>query len=129
MDNKNIKSLRRQIMAISAAKYNWNYDEFHELMEDWGYGNSLRVLSYDKLLELRQKLRGIQVYRNKEFDFDDQGNYMYSQLKIAGWNMRRLNLYLIKRFKKTHWNILDEYERRAVINMFRSYIKRSKNVT
>lgn len=124
MQIMNDKQIRQKIMAIAAAKYNWDYDEFHDLMEDWGFGRSLRALPYDKLLTLKKKLQGIQTY-NENFELDKQGRYMYRQLRLAGWNMRRLTLYMIKHFQKTHWNLLHEQERRAVLNMLRSYNRKN----
>lgn len=116
------KELRYSIMKIATGKYRWNYEEFHQLMQEWGFGISLKVLSRSRLIDLRNDLMGIKGdIIPKEFQLDDQGKYMYSLMKQAGWTMRRVNLFMIKRYKKTHWNVLLEPERRAVINMLRRY--------
>ena len=116
------KELRYSIMKIATGKYRWNYDEFHELMEEWGFGNSLRKLKRYKLIDLRNELLGIQDYNiPEEFQLDKQGMYMYSLMKQAGWTMRRVNLFCIKKYLKSHWNLLIKSEKRAVINMLRRY--------
>lgn len=123
------KDLRYSIMKIATGKHKWTYEEFHDLMNDWGFGTSLRALSRGQLFSLRNQLLGITEYNVPEqFRLDDQGKYMYSVMKKAGWNMHRVNMYCIKRFHKTHWNILTVDERRAVITMLKNYCKRKEGV-
>ena len=118
------KELRYSIMKIATGKYRWDYDSFHELMQEWGYGDSLRKLKHDRLMELRMELLGIQDYHiPKEYALDDQGKYMYALMKKAGWTIKRVNLFCIKKYRKSHWNLLIEPEKRAVINMLRNYGK------
>ena len=118
------KELRYSIMKIVTGKYKWSYDQFHDLMEDWGYGRSLRKLSKDRLFRLRNELLGITNYDiPDEFKLDKQGLQMYAIMKKAGWTMKRVNIHCAKRFRKMHWNILDETERRGVIAMLRNYCK------
>lgn len=109
-------------MAIAIKKYGWDYDQFHEIMDDWGYGTSLRALGKDRLIVLKNQLLAVQR-RNDLWDLDDQGNYMWYLLKTAGWNRKGLVTFMIKRFHKTHWNLLDTTERRSVINMLKNYVK------
>lgn len=121
------KELRYSIMKIATGKYRWSYEEFHDLMNDWGFGKSLRALSRGQLFVLRNELLGIVEYNvPDQFRLDDQGRYMYSIMKKAGWNMYRVNMYCIKRYHKTHWNILNEDERRAVITMLKYYSKKEQ---
>ncbi len=51
------KQLRQTIMA-AASKQGWDYDYFHDLMVDWGFGNSLRALGINELHELKELLAG-----------------------------------------------------------------------
>lgn len=50
------KSLRQAIMAYVSAK-GQTIDWLHQNMEQWGYGRSLRELSYQKTLEVQQLVR------------------------------------------------------------------------
>lgn len=114
--------LRQNIMAISVKKYDWSYDEFHDIMEDWGFGRSLRALSDSDLIKLRNELLGIQDYKGFK-KFDKQGMYMWHQACIA-WpenTMNRLQHYWVKHFYKSHWEILTSKERRQTINMLKGY--------
>jgi len=118
------RKMRQKIMAISVKKYDWSYDEFHDLMEKWGYGRSLRDLDWIHLCKLRNELLGIQDY-NGMVKFDKDGMHMYHLAKAA-WperTMKRLQHYWVKRFHKSHWNILNTKERRATKNMLKGYIK------
>ena len=128
---KYAKILRQSIMAIAVKRYGWNYDEFHEIMQDWGFGNSLRVLSISELKDLKNQLNG-QLNglssTSKEWELDDQGKLMWFLMKSIGWNRQRITLLLLKKFKKTHWNLLSEKEKRRVINILKSYAKKRKNI-
>jgi hypothetical protein len=120
--------IRQKIMAISVKKYGWNYDEFHDLMAKWGYGRSLRELDWFHLVKLRNELLEIQGY-NGMTKFDAGGKYMWYLAKLA-WparTMSRLQHYWIKKYYKSHWNILNKSERRATINMLKNYIRKENN--
>ncbi len=119
-----LKELRYSIMKIATGKYKWDYAGFHDLMKDWGYGDSLKKLSRERLNQLRNDLLGITNYNvPDEFKLDAQGLQMYAIMKKAGWTMKRVNMHCAKRFHKLHWNILNETERRGVIAMLRNYCK------
>jgi hypothetical protein len=116
------RSIRKKIMAISIKKYGWSYDEFHDLMEKWGYGRSLRDLDWYHLVKLRNELLGIKSTQGMA-KFDKDGMHMWHLAKEA-WperTMSRLQHYWIKKFHKSHWNILDSKERRATKKMLKSY--------
>ena len=118
------KQLRHSIMKIATGKYKWTYDEFHDLMHDWGFGRSLKKLSRSKLYKLRNDLLGIKtVDVPEEYRLDEQGLQMYALMKKADWSISDVYMWCIKRFKKTHWIILNERERRGVMGMLRNYIK------
>lgn len=122
------KQLRQNIMAI-ASGLGWDYEQSHDMFESWGYGRSLRSMTRHNLFDLRDRLKGIQsVKRQKAFVFDKRGKKMYSLLKQAGWDMPRLNRYMIKRYRKTHWNLLDEQEQEGVMAMLRNYARKNGNL-
>ena len=52
------KQLRSNIMAITKTQHPWSQYDIHDLMSDWGFGSSLRVLSIDDLHELKELLSG-----------------------------------------------------------------------
>jgi len=107
-------------MAI-ASRYGWNYEEFHDMMQQWGYGNSLRQLSPTRLFQLRQDLIKITSNNSDPWELDKQGKRMWFLLRRAGWDRRRLTYYLTKHFKKTHWNALSQRQKRGVMKMLKLY--------
>jgi hypothetical protein len=124
--NENIeqqeKDLRRNCMALSVKKYNWDYDQFHDLLEEWGYGRSLRALGLPKLIQLRNQLVGIKDHSGYA-KFDSDGMHMW-HLACRAWpdnTMSRLQHYWVKKFRKSHWNILDAKERRQTKAMLKEY--------
>jgi hypothetical protein len=112
-------------MAL-ASILGWNYEEFHDLMQQWGYGNSLRKLSIKKLVKLRQELLDICNDTRGDWNLDAQGKRMWYLLRTAGWNRRRLTYYITKHYKKTHWNALSQNEKRGVIKMLKVYAKKKE---
>ena len=116
------RHLRQKIMAITVAKLGWNKESLHNMMKDWGFGNSLRALNAVQLIELkRMLLPKPESPLDPKFQYDDQGKYMYYVMKKAGWIPSRVRAYMIKHFSKSHWNLLNEKERRGVINMLKRY--------
>jgi hypothetical protein len=107
-------------MAL-ASILGWSYDDFHELMKEWGYGSSLRKLSPEKLFQLRRELLDICNDRKAGWNLDAQGKRMWYLLRQAGWNRKRLTYYLTKHYKKTHWNALTQNETRGVMKMLKLY--------
>ena len=131
------KILRQSIMAIAIKKYGWNYDQFHEIMQEWGFGKSLRKLNIPELKDLKNQLNGIESDNahdiesdnahcrlQKEWELDEQGKLMWFLMKSIGWNQKRITSFMIKKYRKSHWNLLIEPEKRGVINMLRSYKNR-----
>jgi len=112
------KVLRKQIMA-AASKRGWDYDTFHDLMESWGYGRSLRKLKMDRLKDLLGFLNG-ETEKNPA-DLDEQGRYLWNLMKQAGWDWSRLRMLLLKKYSASHWNALGYEEKRAVISMMKKY--------
>ena len=119
------KKLRKKVVGLAYVKLGWSLDDLHDMMEIWGFGRSLRELPRPTLEDLCFSLIRGQNYRSYA-KFDKQGNYMWSQA-VQVWpanTMKRLQHYWLRKFKKTHWMALDPKERRATINMLRSYNKR-----
>jgi len=58
-----------------------------------------------------------------EAQYDDQGKYFFATCKIAGWDEKRVEYYLIKKYKKTHWNLLTAKEKKQMIAMMNKYAK------
>jgi len=75
-----------------------------------------------KALLLKYRKHG----RPQVFTFDRQGKYMFYLMKSTGWTESELRAFMIKHFSKTHWNLLNKKERRAVIAMLQNYIKQNE---
>jgi hypothetical protein len=120
--DKYAKLLRQKIMATASVN-GWNYEEFHAYVEDWGYGNSLRKLRIGELKEVLAILRGGKSQK-KDYGpgkLEGQGLYMWSLMKSAGWTWPRVQKLILKKYKATHWNALDEKQQRGVINILKRY--------
>ncbi len=117
------RKLRQQVHGLRVKKFHWPLEAFKFIIKGLGYGDSLRKLPEDKLLEIKSLML---KYRNHgrplEYNYDRQGKYMHALMKQAGWTEPHLRAFLFKHYSKSHWNILDQKERRAVIAMFRTYI-------
>ena len=44
---------------------------------------------------------------------------MHALMKELGWSQNDMQKYLLKRYSKTHFNALNEHERRGVIAMLK----------
>lgn len=122
------RQLRQQIHALRVKKFHWPPDGFKFIMNGLGFGESLSALPEERLQELKSIMISYRKHgRPYEFTFDKQGKYMFSLMKQAAWTDTELRAYMIKRFHKSHWNLLDQRERRAVIAMLQYYI--NKNAT
>ena len=124
MTNEQQKRKLRQSIMAAASKQGWNYDQFHGMMVDWGYGNSLRSLELKRLIELQSLLNKTKV--NNKAEYDQQGKYMHAKMKEAGWDMKRLEMFMIKHFKCLHWTALKDDQKRAVITMLTKYADKKK---
>ena len=121
------RKLRQQIHAIRVKKFHWPLDAFKFIMNGMGYGDSLSALSEDKLLEFKAIMLKYRRHgRPLEYNYDKQGKYMHALMKQAGWTESQLRAFMISHFSKSHWNLLNKKERRAVIAMFQSYIKKQE---
>lgn len=118
------KQIRQNIMAI-ASRNGLDRDGIHQLMEGWGYGDSLRALDTCRLQSLRRDLvAAVQGRaRSAPAEFDRQGRYFWHLAKVAGWSRERIGMLLLKRFHATHWNALDYDQRRSAIAMMQRYAR------
>jgi hypothetical protein len=124
---RDLGAILRQDIAILTKQRGWDMDYLHTMMTAWGYGDSLRKCTLQQLREIQSTMQNVGAVRPQAFNYDDQGAYMHSLLKSACWTEDRLRAYLIKRFSKSHWNILNQTERRGVINMLKSYVRKNIN--
>ena len=119
------RKLRQEIHALRVKKFHWPLDGFRFIMNGLGFGESLRALSEERLQELKSIMLNYRKHgRPYEFSYDKQGKYMFSLMKQANWTDRDLRAYLLSNYRKSHWNLLDKKERRAVIAMFQYYVKK-----
>jgi len=114
------KELHSKIMAIANLKYGWDYDVFHSIMEEWGYGSSLRALDMFSLKQLRRQLLAIQD-DSTQWELDGQGKFMWFLLCESGLTKQNLVVYMIKKYHKNNWNLLSKSEKRGSINMLKNY--------
>jgi len=121
------RKLRQEIHGLRVKKFCWPLDAFKYIMSGMGYGDSLRALSEDRLTELKAIMLKYRSHgRPLEYNYDKQGKYMHALMKQAGWTEAQLRAFTIKHYRKSHWNLLEPKERRAVIAMFQQYLKKQE---
>jgi septum formation topological specificity factor MinE len=118
-------TLRQQIMAT--IKRTTDIDH-HELLQDWGYGSSLRkIRDIEVLKEILAIARGEGSRQDSGVPgigkLDDQGRYAWSLMKDRGWNSRRLRFLMIKTCGVGTWDQLFQKEKRQIINILKGYSK------
>lgn len=119
--------LRQEIHGLRVKKFHWTLNDFKFIIKGLGYGESLRALPEDRLTELKALLLKYRKHgRPQVFTFDRQGKYMFHLMKSASWTESELRAFMINHFSKTHWNLLNKKERRAVIAMLQNYIKQNE---
>lgn len=59
-------------------------------------------------------------------EYDGQGKLFHHYARLAGWNQRRIDSLLLKRYGVTHWLALSEEQKRACIAMMRGYAQKSE---
>lgn len=117
------RKLRQEIHALRVKKFRWPLDGFRFIMNGLGFGESLRALPEERLLELKSIMINYRKHgRPYEFTYDKQGKYMFSLMKQANWTDSDLRAYLLSHYRKSHWNLLTKKERRAVIAMLQYYV-------
>ena len=122
------RKLRQDIQAIRILKYGWPEPVLKGVMQHYGFGSSLRSLAEPEL----SRLKSLLVENRKhglpaEYTYDKQGMFMFALTKQIGWSDSDLRAYLIKHYRKSHWNLLTTAERRGVIAMLLNY--QSKQAT
>jgi|GEM_PF-412150 hypothetical protein len=120
--------LRQDIHALRVTKFKWTVDQFKALLKELDFGESLTALDEMILTELKLILMRVRITgKPDEYTYDQQGMYMHSLMKRAGWDEYSLRTFLITHYHKSHWNLLDANQRKAVIAMFQKYVaKRSQ---
>jgi hypothetical protein len=122
------RKLRQEIHALRVKKFHWPVDGFKFIMNGLGFGESLTALAEDRLKELKSIMINYRKHgRPYEFSYDKQGKYMFSLMKQANWTDTDLRAYLLSHYSKSHWNLLDKKERRAVIAMLQYYVNKQTN--
>lgn len=120
--------LRQDIHALRVNKFGWTESELKGLLKELGYGESLSVLDEITLLELKLVLLKYRKHgRPDEYTYDSQGMYMHSLMKRANWTEHDLRAFIITHFKKSHWNLLNMNQRKAIISMFQNYINKNES--
>jgi len=69
-----------------------------------------------------------EVIYSKESRFDQQGKYFWSLVKEANWTRQQVEALLISKFHATHWNTLNQTERRQVISIMKVYVKKQTEI-
>jgi len=69
---------------------------------------------------------GFRECRGGRAEYDSQGKLFWHLAKTAGWDNGRISGLLLKRWNATHWNALEADEKRAAINMMRSYARKAE---
>lgn len=119
------RKLRQEIHGLRVKKFHWPVEGFKFIMNGLGFGESLTALSEDRLKELKSIMINYRKHgRPYEFSYDKQGKYMFSLMKQANWTDTDLRAYLLSHYRKSHWNLLDKKERRAVIAMLQYYVNK-----
>lgn len=127
------KSLRQQIMITVKQEHAWEKEEFYNLLDEWGYGDSLRKLDIQQLQTVLGIVRGEYAPKDPNAELkrqldkysigflDDQGRYAWHLMKVIGWEWFRVQKYMVKKYHTLHWNALKEEQKRGVIAMLRTY--------
>ncbi len=121
------RQLRQDIHSLRVTKFGWTVEQFKGLLVYLGMGDSLRALDELTLTELKLILMRVRkAGRPDEYTYDRQGMYMHALMKRARWSVYDLRTFMISHYKKSHWNLLNRKERRAVIAMLQNYIKQNE---
>jgi hypothetical protein len=59
-------------------------------------------------------------------EYDAQGKLFHHYAKLAGWEQKRIDALLLSKFKATHFNALNQVERRQAINIMKGYVKKAE---
>ncbi|MDP3114077.1 MAG: hypothetical protein Q8M98_04790 [Candidatus Cloacimonadaceae bacterium] len=118
--------LRQDIHGLRVKKFRWTEEELKGLLKYLGLGDSLTALDELTLTELKLILMRVRLTNKPdEYTYDKQGMYMHSLMLRAKWDEHKLRTFMITHYRKSHWNLLDMNERKAVIAMLQNYIKKA----
>ena len=65
---------------------------------------------------------------SSESKFDKQGKYFWWLVNEAGWSAERVEMLMLQKYKKSHWNILTVKERSQMIAMLKVYVEKSNTL-
>ncbi len=120
------KVLRKQIMAIVKGTKGWSDSYWRDLLEEWGYGRSLRKLTVDQLLSVKAILVEPAKKRPDPFKYTGQAAYCDHLRQEAGLNEDRARkLYMIK-FSKAHLNSFNKDELTRLIPIYKGIISQNE---
>lgn len=135
------KSLRQRIMITVKQEHGWEREDFYSMLNDWGYGDSLRKLSIYQLQTVLGIVKGEYAPKDpnaelkRQFDkysigfLDDQGRYAWHLMKVIGWDWFRVQKYMVKKYHTLHWNALKPDQKRGMIAMLKHYLKKEDVAT
>ncbi|MBI9113227.1 hypothetical protein [Maridesulfovibrio ferrireducens] len=135
-----MKTLRIQIMITAKRTHGWDSVEFHDVLESWGFGRSLRLLTIQQLQTVLGIVRGEyspdapdelkrQLEKYSIGYLDKQGRYAWHLMKEIGWDWFRVQKYMVKKYHTTHWNVLNDEQKRGMIAMLKYYLKKESVAT
>jgi hypothetical protein len=59
-------------------------------------------------------------------EYDKQGKYFFHLSKLAGWDQKRIDALLVKRYQTTHWNALTTQQKSALIATMQAYAMKAE---
>ena len=63
-----------------------------------------------------------------ESRFDSHGSFFWRLVRQANWTKKQVMELFLKKFNATHWNVLNEKERRQAINIMKHYVKKQTEI-
>ena len=56
------------------------------------------------------------------------GSFFWRLVRQANWTKKQVMELFLKKFNATHWNVLNEKERRQAINIMKHYVKKQTEI-
>lgn len=61
-----------------------------------------------------------------EAQFDEQGQFFWATAKIAGWDAQQVEMLMLKKYKISHWNALNQNQKNQMIAIMKKYADAAK---
>lgn len=119
---KYAKQLRSQIVVYAKRELGKSIDELHDLMNNTGYGDSLRKLSLSSLINLNKLLHGEEL-THQYIKFNDQDKMIYAKCKRLGIKMINLNNFISYKWGKSNLKYMTSKEKGGLIKVLENYEK------